>query len=414
MKLIQNILAVPLILLLASCGSGPSSPAAPADGIHAEQAGNGLARHINSMGIQVLDELRQEKQGNLIISPYSIYTALALAYNGAAGETAGELGKLLGYAPDEREVMNNNHRNLFESFEKWGDGAELKTANSVWGQKGLKLLGSYKELVGDNYSASVHTADLSSDQTVADINRWVSDHTEDKITELLDTPFTTNPAAVLLNALYFSAAWKEAFPEQLTAAGEFTLEDGTAVQAMMMQQGTVYMYAETADWQAVRIPFSSRGLGMLVLLPGEHSSVEDIQRQMMRGEIPEAQRMESKQGRLILPRFSASFAADLRESVQALGVERAFSPKKGDFSELVQLADPIYIDCILHKTFIHVDEQGTEGAAATLAGLLVGGAAPEEEPFEMKVNRPFLFAIEDWASGVWLFLGIIANPLDPS
>ncbi|WP_150266606.1 serpin family protein [Paenibacillus tepidiphilus] len=406
--------ALPLALLLTSCGSKGQAPDTPEVQAAEIQPVTGLGEQINRLGLELFGKLRQEQQGNLIISPYSIYSALALAYNGSAGETAEELGQLLGYKPGERSLMNQEHLALMEHLETTAEDIELKIANSVWVEQGLTLREPYRKQSDTYYSASIHTAELASEQAVTDINKWVSEQTKGRISRMLETPITPDPATVLLNALYFAAGWQQVFPEENTAAGDFAVDKATTVQAMMMQRSGMYMYAETEDWQAVRLPFSNSSMGMLILLPGKHSSVQELTERLSRGEIPPVEQMEGKTGSLTLPQFSASFDTDLKEAVRALGVKLAFDKRRGDFSELVKLKDPLYIDRILHKTFIHVDEKGTEGAASTLVGMLAGGAPPQDEPFEMQVNRPFIMAVEDWASGSWLFLGAIENPLDPS
>ncbi len=372
-----------------------------------------LARQSNELGLKLFSQLRGHSGGggNLTISPYSISAALALAYNGSKGETAEELGKLLGYAPDELAQLNTSEGGLLPLLNDAGPGIQLELANSVWANQNIPLRKGYLKASEDYYDAQIRTADLAGEKSVTEINEWVSDHTAGKINKMLEQPPGAQSVAVLVNALYFKGGWKKVFPEENTHPGEFYPTASPAVEVPLMKQSGHFLYAEDEDWQAVRLPYGEGQMHMIVILPAKDSSLDSVIDHLAKEGLPSDDQFSGKQGSLSLPRFTASYGTDLKEAVQALGVKLAFDPGKGDFSALADTGTPIFISSIIHKTYIEVNESGTEAAASTLVGMDAGAAAPAEEPFEMIVNRPFIYIIEDIQTGVWLFMGAIENPL---
>ena len=258
----------------------------------------GLAENSNRLGVKLFSQLWKENGGNLTISPYSVAAALALAYNGGAGETAEELGGLLGYAPDERPKLNTAHLALMKLLQDGGPGVELKIANSVWGMKGLELRKDYLKTGKDFYDAQIKTTDLAAPKSVKQINGWVADHTGDKITEMLAEPPGPQAVAVLVNALYFKGSWRNVFPDHATMPGDFHLPDGKTVQAMMMERGGFFPYAEGEKWQAVKLAYGEGQMEMVVFLPTEQSSLRELAGQLEQGTLPLDQEFESSRGTL--------------------------------------------------------------------------------------------------------------------
>lgn len=398
------------VLLLGGCSEGGSGMNYAERQAAAAELDSGLADSSNRLGVKLFGQLWKEGGGNLTVSPYSVAAALALAYNGSAGETADELGGLLGYAPEERSKLNAGHLELLKLLQDGGPGVELKLTNSVWGMKGLPLRKDYLKTGKDFYDAQIKTTDLAAEKSVKEINGWVADHTEDKIQEMLTEPPGPQAVAVLVNALYFKGSWTEVFVEQATKQADFNPPDGPAVPVMMMERGGMFPYAVHEDWQAVKLPYGEGQMEMVVVLPGEHSSLKELVSQLEQGGLPLDEGFDSSRGTLRLPRFTSSFGTKLTDAMKALGVKLAFDQQRGDFSRMVDLDGPVYFDKVIHKTFIAVNERGTEAAASTVIDVRAGSAPPADQPFEMNVNRPFLFLIRDTQTGVMLFLGAIENP----
>lgn len=364
------------VLLLGGCSGGGSGMNYAERQAAAAGLDSGLADSSNRLGVKLFGQLWKQGSGNLTISPYSVATALALAYNGSAGETAEELGKLLGYAPDERQKLNTGHQSLMKLLNHVGPGVELKIANSVWGMKGLPLRREYLKTGENFYDAQIKTTDLAAEESVKEINGWVADHTEDKIQEMLTEPPGPLAVAVLVNALYFKGNWTDVFEEQATKQADFYPLDGPAAQVMMMKRSGMFEYAAHEDWQAVKLPYGEGQLEMVVVLPGEQSSLSELVGQLEQGTLLLDEDFSSTLGTLLLPRFTASYGTELSKVLQALGVKLAFDPNRGDFSLMADLDSPIFVEQVIHKTYIDVNERGTEAAASTVIGMLTGAAAP--------------------------------------
>lgn len=415
----QWVIVVAVMVLISGCTSSSSNIApdieAPMDFADRMKASKELDPHLietsNQLGLKLLRELRAKEEGrNLSISPYSITAALALAYNGSAGKTAAELGDLLGYSPAARNTMNAEHRALLTLLNHAGSGVELSVANSIWGAENVKLHKGFLTTGKEDYEAEIRQIDLSNQQSVTEINKWVSEHTEDKIKKMLENPLGKNAVAVLVNAVYFKASWRQVFLEENTRKEEFHPTADTTVQVDMMKQSGVFLYAESENWQAIRLLYGDGQMDMLVILPNEDYSLNALQEELAQGGFQDSL-FDGDNGELSLPRFTVSYGADLKDTLKALGVKRAFDPDQGDFSKLADTRDSIFINQLLHKTYINVNEQGTEAAASTLAAMLAGGGPPTDEPFKMVVNRPFFYVIRDNQTGVWLFLGAVEDPL---
>lgn len=416
-KMIMLLLSA--LLLLTSCssaGSADTASSAMSYKERAEAAGkldSRLARQSNELGLRLFSQLRAQDGGggNLTISPYSISAALALAYNGSKGDTAAELGKLLGYAPGELKKLNAAQAALLPLLNDVGSGIELEMASSVWTDQGLPLRKDYLNRSKTYYDAEIKTTDLNAEKSVTKINQWASDHTAGKIDRMIEQPPGPQAVAVLLNALYFKGEWTEKFPLELSKPADFHVDKDISVQVLLMKQSGLFAYAENEEWQAIRLPYGEGQMDMMVILPAEQSSLEQVLDQLSQMGLPAEEQFTERGGAISLPRFTASYGTELKEAVQALGVQLAFDPNKGNFSALADTGTSIFISSIIHKTYINVNESGTEAAASTAVKMLAGGAASAEVPFEMTVNRPFLFIIEDRQTGVWLFMGAIENPL---
>ncbi|QUL53746.1 serpin family protein [Paenibacillus tritici] len=400
------------VLLLAGCSEGGSTMSYAERQTAAAELDSRLVEQSNRLGVKLLGQLWKPGGGNLTLSPYSVAAALALAYNGSAGETAEELGDLLGYAPEERQKLNTGHQALLRLLKDGGPGVELKIANSVWGMKGLPLRREYLKTGEDFYDAQIKTTDLAAPKSVRQINEWVSDHTEQKIDGMLTEPPGTEAVAVLVNALYFTGGWSDVFPDEATHQADFYPPGGAAVQVMMMKRSGFLPYAAHKDWQAVKLPYGEGQMEMVVVLPAEASSLQELADRLEAEGLPSDEDFATSRGTLRLPRFTASYGTELSKALQALGVKHAFDPSRGDFSLMADIDSPIYFEQVIHKTYIDVNERGTEAAASTVIDMRAGSAPPMDKPFEMTVNRPFLFLIRDVQTKVVLFLGAVENPLE--
>jgi serpin B len=351
--------------------------------------------------------------GNLFYSPYSISLALAMTYAGARGETERQMADTLHYAlGQDRLHPAFNALDLELASRGEGEGGQdggfrLNIVNAIWGQTGYSFLPEFLDILAENYDAGLRVLDFvnAAEDSRVTINDWVSDETEAKIEDLLPPDsITSETVLVLTNAIYFNAAWMYPFQEEWTHDGTFDLLDGGQVTVPMMEQTEYFGYAEGEAYVAVELPYEGEKLSMVILLP-EAGRFEEFTSAL------HAERVASilkdvgpQQVHLTMPKFTCECAFSLKETLTGMGMPAAFGA--ADFSGMDGTRS-LFIDDVLHKAFVSVDEAGTEAAAAT--AVIVARAAPEP-PKEVTVDRPFVFMIRDIETGAILFLGHVVNP----
>jgi serpin B len=360
--------------------------------------------------------------GNLIYSPYSISVALAMTYAGARGETERQMEETLHYTLGQASLhpaFNALDLDLARRAEETpiGLGAEgqrfkLNIANTLWGQQGFGLLPDFLGTVGQNYDAGMQLLDFAEQPEEARlaINDWVADKTEDRIRDIVPPgAITPDTRLVLASAIYFNASWLSPFDEAQTSDEPFTLLDGSQVMVPMMTQQEDYGYARGDGYQAVELPYIGQDVSMIVILPDE-GRFEEFEDALDTQKFAEVVRSLSETDVILsLPRFEFETSLNLGQTLAAMGMPDAFDRLRADFSGIT---DPtsLFISEVLHKAFVKVDESGTEAAAATVGITGLAAAPMPVEPIEVKVDRPFIFAIYDRQSDSVLFLGRVLNP----
>lgn len=358
-------------------------------------------------GLQLFSLLQQTSATeNLLISPSSVSIALTMTYNGASGETQQAIAEALQIQGMSLEEVNQANAALNASLEN-ADQVTLSIANSLWGRDGFAFNPSFLQRNQTFYGAEIATLDFDSPQAPTRINDWVSQNTEGKIPTIIDQ---ISPDAVLylINAIYFKGNWTRPFNPDLTTDRPFYLLDGTEKSHPMMQQQGRLSYFETDQFQAVSLPYGDdRRLSMAIFLPKPDSNLEKFYTTLT----PEnwntwMEQFRMQPGTLQLPRFTFDYSTSLNDALSTLGMSIAFSDR-ADFSSLSDT--PTLISDVRHKTFIEVNEEGTEAAAATSVEI-APTSAPIHPPFQMTVDRPFFFAIHDNQTKSVLFLGSVVAP----
>ncbi|WP_168121444.1 serpin family protein [Paenibacillus sp. HB172176] len=398
-------------LLLPACGSNSEEAMNLQERSHAaESLDSRIVQAENAFGLQLHRQLTELGDGgNVILSPYSISTALAMTWNGSAGATASEMADVLGWNGMDVEQINEGNKQLAKLLSGSADGIELQTANSLWYREGIAMKKSFLEMSQNVYRAKVTELDLSGDDALDRINNWVREQTQHKIDSIIDNPIDPSTVAILVNAVYFNGTWKLKFSEDATKEEDFTLEDGSVEKVPMMKQNGQFPYLEGDTWQAVRLPYGDGRLDMLVVLPKPESSLDELQTELWADPSPWQQAFPKALVELGLPRFKVKNTMLLNDALEQLGMKKAFDREAADFSGMADVR-PLFIGAVKHKTYIDVNEEGTEAAAVTSVEM-VGTSAPATSA-TMVVNRPFFFAIEDAQTHAWLFLGSVTNPLE--
>jgi serpin B len=376
-----------------------------------------LVEDNNAFAFDLYQYLKAEKgDANLFFSPYSISVALAMTYAGARGETEQQMANTLHFTlPQEQLHPAFNGLDLVlasrgEGAEgKDGEGFRLNVVNALWGQTGYTFLEPFLDTLAENYGAGLRLLDFSTapEPSRQTINDWVSDQTEDRIQDLIPQGvIDQRTRLVLTNAIYFNAAWAEPFEVDQTKDGAFHLLDGSQVMVPMMWQSTSYGYVQGEGYQAVELPYDGHQLSMVILLPDAgtfqafESSLDCNRVNTILGNL------HPREIALTLPRFELESDFSLSTALAALGMPDAFS-ESADFSGMDGSQD-LFIQDVVHKAFVSVDEAGTEAAAAT--AVIIGLLSVPAPPIPVTVDRPFLFLIRDIGTGTILFIGRVLDP----
>jgi serpin B len=357
-----------------------------------------------------------QQDGNLFYSPYSISLALAMTYAGARGETESQMAQALHFTLAQ-DRLHPAWNGLDLELASRGEGAKgqdekgfrLNIVNAIWGQKGFQFSTQFLDLLATHYGAGLRLVDFQHAAEAArlTINDWVKQQTEGRIQDLIPQGVIDEMTRlVLTNAIYFNAAWASPFDAKRTADGPFALLSGSRITVPMMHQSESLGYAEGSGYQAVELPYDGRELSMVVLLPqeGEFGSFE---RSLDAAQVETILKsLERNQVTLTMPKWEFESQFSLGDALAALGMRDAFSDA-ADFSGMTGKRD-LFIQAVVHKAFVSVDEKGTEAAAATAVVMRLTAAPPQ--PVEVTLDRPFLFLIRDVQTGAILFVGRVMNP----
>ncbi len=355
-----------------------------------------------SFGLELFRQIaNSEPQSNILISPVSIGLLLAILYHGAKGATKDEISAALGAT--DAEDLDRSRRCWLDALRHSGKDVTVELANSLWLQQGITLRREYEQTVKLQFEAWVEVLDLQTEEALRRINEWAGQATSGKIPNVLSEidPATVQIAA---SAIWFKGSWLDPFGKKDTCEQTFHAEPGP-VLVPFMRQGSHFRYAENEHFQAVALPYEGWRFAMYVFLP-KRSLLDLIAQASMANWARWYSSFASRPGTLELPRFTMSCSANLNKSLKALGVSRMFQPN-ADFSGMGDT--PTWVSKITHKSFIEVNEEGTEAAAITIVDSVFGKdiEITPPEPFRMVVDRPFLYAIVDSYTGGILFIGAV-------
>jgi serpin B len=428
MKLLSMIAALAAALMLFSaCQSAQKSQARSSNSIQESKSSavkitspsynaNDLKQLVWDNNEFALDLYKQVKDDstNVIFSPYSISIGLAMAYAGARDQTETQMATTLhfNFSQDKQHLLFNaidyelasRKQNDSTSGDKY---LKLKHVNSLWAQNDYPFLNKFLDVLMMNYGTGVRLVDFSynSEQARQDINQWIAEQTENKISELL-APGSVNryTRLVLTNAMYFNAAWDKPFDFLITRTGSFSLENGDLVATSMMTQQTasypVYVYS---GYQALQLPYYGNEFSMLIVMPdhGTFAAFEQaLNYALIENIVANSINLNVK---LTMPKFSCKFGVKLKDKLSAMGMPDAFT-ESANFSGMDGTRN-LSIGEVFHKANIIVNEAGTEASAATAVTMTYTSL-----PKEIVINRPFIYMIRDMKTGAILFLGRVKNP----
>ncbi len=368
-----------------------------------DQKDKTLVAANNRFTIKLFEDVQKkyDNETNVLVSPYSASVALSVVNNGAQGETAKAISATLGYQDMKQEEVNASHQKLIEGLPLVSTKNVLKIANSVWINDQFDILPDFLKITNNNYHAKAAVLKFINPDAPNTINQWVKDNTNDKIDKIIEE-VKDNDLLYVLNAIYFKGAWQQKFDPKLTARETFYKANGIKALADFMKNTGEYNVLSTTRYQAVEIPYADNKFSM-ILVKATGSDVINFDldvKDAIAKPFPQKRKVE-----LVMPKFKFDFEHTLNGNLTNLGMGLAFTDQ-ADFSQMIADA-PVRISIVKQKTFIEVNEEGTEAAAVTSVGMEVTSAPLIET---IRFDAPFYFMIKENSSNLILFAGKLNDP----
>ena len=401
--------AISTLLLAVSCKKNPSDepPGDPVI-ITTEVYQKEVIDSANSLAFDMLKQILADGKGtpNIMISPFSITSALSMTLNGAAGETFEAMRKTLGVQYKTIEEINSSYLKLMTEMVNVDKRVVLDIANSVWVEKKLTVKQPFINALQTSYKAEARSIDVTAPNAVDIVNGWIADKTHDKIKDMLDN-LDPDLAMLLINAVYFNGKWRYQFDKADTKDESFHITPSVSKKVPMMHQSEKLKAAKSGNSTIVELPYGQGNFTMVVVMPDENFTTADVAATLTPAVWKgwaELLGNYTQEVDLAMPRFKYEYKRLLNPDLTNLGMGIAFTPD-ADFSNISD--NSLMISRVLHQTFIETNEEGTEAAAATVVEII-----NTSMPVIMKIdiNRPFLYFIREISTGTILFAGRVSDP----
>ncbi|MFY9151328.1 MAG: serpin family protein [Prolixibacteraceae bacterium] len=364
----------------------------------------------NQFGFELFNLINssQTEPANTMISPMSVSLALAMVYNGAQGNTKTQMEQMLHKVSLTPDDINQSYKDLVSSLISHDPKVELSISNAIFYRKSFSIKNEFITTNQNYYQAEVSGLDFSkTTETLNTVNGWVNTKTKGKIDKIIDR---VNPEDImyLLNAIYFNGEWKYRFDTKETTDLTFTLNDNTTIQTPTMMIENKYLYLDHPDFQLLEMPYGSGKYSMLIFLPASGKNTDQLISLLNPENVNTwIENMTEQKKHVFLPKFEFKFENSLVDELKALGMTDAFNDAKANLTGISEAAQ-LLITEVMHKSYIKVDERGTEAAAVT--GITVGVTSAGPEPNTFRVDHPFVFAIREKDTNAILFIGKVINP----
>ncbi|MCD6375230.1 MAG: serpin family protein [Caldisericaceae bacterium] len=361
----------------------------------------------NDFSFDLFTQVNQLNAGkNVFISPFSVSMALGMTLNGADGETYTAMQKTLGFTGMDAQQINDTYHYLYNSLQDLDPKVIFKIANSIWCRQGIDFLPDFLKINQTYFHAEVQTLNFADPQAVLTINNWIARATNQKIKKVLEQ-IPSEAVMYLINALYFNGLWTYQFPQKKVRQEDFSLLNGQLVQCQMMRVQCKIPILIEEDLQAVQLPYGQGNFAMTVIMPSR-TEFESYQQSF---NLAEWQRIQEnfKQRECVvgLPKFRFDFKSNLNQVLSALGMGIAFNENRADFSRISE-TERLFINRVIHQTFVEVSEKGTEAAAVTVVEIGATSVGPTVPTIIF--NQPFIFVISETSTNTILFMGSILQP----
>lgn len=367
-----------------------------------------LVSSSSEFGFNLFKKINKvEAQNNIFISPLSVSMALGMALNGASGTTYDAMKSTLEFSSLTKQQINETYQSLIGLLTKSDPKVTFNIANSIWYKNTFNFKKEFIDVNKKYFNAEVESLDFTNNNSVNIINNWVNEKTNGKISKIVEK-IPQNIIMYLINAIYFKGTWKYEFNKKSTQQDIFNDINGNQITCNMMAQKNKFLYYSNSDLQIIDLPYGNENFSMVVILPAWGKNVNEVIEQLDKNTWNNyLSNLKKEEGTIQLPKFKLENKYLLNKVLKQLGMEIAFDKGKADFTNMNK-SGGIYIDEVLHKTFVQVDEEGTEATAVTSVSFGVTSAGGNG--FLMRVDRPFVFIIKEKNSNSILFMGKVIKP----
>ncbi len=351
--------------------------------------------------------VENDNSENVFISPLSISVALGMTMNGAEGETYEQMKETLAFEGLDLEEINSGYQSLTELLTTVDPKVKMQIANSVWSKEGFEVEEDFTNKLNKYFDAKTGELDFADPKAADIINEWVSDNTNGLIKKIIKGQIPPEMVMYLINAIYFKGDWTYQFDEEDTRERPFYLENGEQVTVDMMTQERTFNIYTSDNVQMIDLPYGDSLFSMTVMMPADANMplkdfiAQDLTRENVDSWIAN---LSGRDMPLNLPKFELEYEIKMNDILVSMGMEDAFSESRANF-EGINSKGGLFISEVKHKTFVKVNEKGTEAAAVTSVGMGITSM-----PQTFSVNRPFVFVIREQNSGAVLFMGKVKNP----
>lgn len=397
-----------LSLLICTCGKNSTEYKPPRDLTVGERA---IVESANDFGLNLFKQVVQSyPDTNICISPLSVAMALGMTYNGARGTTKEAMDSVLGLMGMDITEVNRSYQSLIDLLISMDPNVTFELANSIWYREGFPISQNFVDLNRQYFYAGVNPLNFGDPGAADIINNWIRDNTHGRITRIVEPPIRDDIVMFLIDAIYFLADWKYQFDPDNTQETDFHLQSDSTIACQMMAQEATFDYYISDNYSIVNLPYGDGLFSMAAIMPNDGADINELITRLSAEDIANWSQAFTR-GEVILniPKFQMEFKAALKDQLTGMGMGIAFDPESANFLGMVDaIAEGnLFIDQVEHKTFIKVDEEGTEAAAVT--SVVIGVTSIGDEVL-FTFNRPFIFLITDSHSNTILFAGKVVCP----
>lgn len=414
MRVIRRTISLAGLAVLAACSdpSGPSGPPAKITALPRQLTGTErvMIGASNAFGVRLLQEVNGAfADSNVFLSPLSASMALGMTMNGAEGTTFEEMRSTLGFGTESYAELNASYQSLIALLRGLDPKVDFRIANAIYYRNtfGPAIEPAFLSEAEEFFDAEVAALDFDAPTAVTTVNAWAKDNTNGKIPQIIDR-IPPDLVMLLMNAIYFKGDWRHGFDPKQTRDLPFTTHDGTVVQAKTMHRKDEFRAGTMGSTRVIELPYGGDAFVMTILLPAEGTAINDFVQGLTPTVWTDATAsLTDFSGDLYLPKFTLAWEDTLNDELKRMGMVRAFIPDGAEFTRLSRsVGNHLYISFVKQKAFVDVNEIGTEAAAVTVVGVM-----PTSAPPQIRIDRPFVFALRERLSGTVLFLGKIVEPV---